>query len=240
MVIAAILAGGIGSRMGSVNTPKQYLRLGGKTILAHTAEKFLAHPEVERVLVLAPKAWLGLTKDILGRHDKLDVIEGGDSRNNTLRAALCFIEENFGGLEGRILVTHDAVRPFVTHRIISENIAAARIHGACDTVVVATDTIVRSEDGAFIQNIPPRRTMYQGQTPQSFRASRLRELMDSLLPEEEAVLTDGCMIYALRGEPVALVRGEDHNFKITYPYDMTVAHALLGLEESVDTPGDAL
>jgi len=230
MVIAAILAGGAGSRMGSVNTPKQYLRLGGKPILVHTAEKFLVHPRVGHVVVLAPHAWLGFTRDILAAHGEVAVIEGGGTRNNTLRNALRYVEETFGAEEDHILVTHDAVRPFVTHRIISDNIAAAREYGACDTVVPATDTIVSSGDGKFIDGIPPRGAMYQGQTPQSFRCNRLRELMDTLLPEEEALLTDACKIYALRGEPVALVRGEAHNIKITYPFDMTVAGALLGLE----------
>jgi 2-C-methyl-D-erythritol 4-phosphate cytidylyltransferase len=239
MIIAAILAGGVGSRMGNVNTPKQYLQLGGKPILVHTAEKFLVHPLVEHVVVLTPHAWLDFTRDILAEHLPRDrqaaVTEGGDTRNNTLRAALQYAAQRFGEQEDHILITHDAVRPFVTHRIISDNIDAARAHGACDTVVPATDTIVRSDDGEFITRIPPRKTMYQGQTPQSFRAGRLRELMDPLLPEEEAVLTDACKIYSLRGEPVALVRGEIHNIKITYPYDLTVAHALLGMEAIAST-----
>ena len=55
--------------------------------------------------------------------------------------------------------------------------------------------------------------------------------METLLPEEEAILTDACKIFSIRGEPVALVQGETHNIKITYPYDLKVANALLGLEE---------
>lgn len=240
MIIAAILGGGIGSRMGNVNMPKQYLQLGSRPILVHTVEKFLIHPQVERVVVLTPRAWLSFTQDILAEHlpkalaeaKGVSVIEGGETRNGTLRAALDYIQEQFGSEEDHILLTHDAVRPFVTHRIISDNIAAAQTHGACDTVVPASDTIVRSEDGNFISVIPPRATMYQGQTPQSFRCNKLRELMASLQAEEEAVLTDACKIYSLRGEPVALVHGEVYNIKITYPYDMKVAGALLGLEET--------
>ncbi|MDR2687716.1 MAG: 2-C-methyl-D-erythritol 4-phosphate cytidylyltransferase [Oscillospiraceae bacterium] len=235
MIIAAILGGGIGSRMGNVNMPKQYLRLGSRPILVHTVEKFFVHPQVERVVVLTPPSWLGFTRDILNEHlpkgHSVAVIAGGERRNDTLRRALDYVREKFGGEEDHILLTHDAVRPFVTHRVIGDNIAAAREHGACDTVVPASDTIVRSEDGAFISDIPPRRALYQGQTPQTFTCSKLRALMESLSPEEEAVLTDACKIYALRGEPVALVQGEVHNIKITYPFDLKVAHAMLGLEE---------
>ncbi len=235
MVIAAILAGGVGSRMGNVNMPKQYLQLGSRPIIAHTAEKFLVHPQVEHVVVLTPRAWLSFTQDTLAEHlpngHGVAVIAGGERRNDTLRNALAYIKETFGSDEDHILLTHDAVRPFVTHRIINDNIAAARSHGACDTVVPASDTIVRSEDGCFISMIPPRDTMFQGQTPQSFRCNKLQALMDSLTPEEEEVLTDACKIFSLRGEPVALVQGENYNIKITYPFDLKVAAALLGLEE---------
>ena len=235
MILAAILAGGVGSRMGNVNMPKQYLQLGSRPILVHTVEKFLVHPQVERVVVLTPSSWLGFTQDILNTHlpegHGVAVIPGGERRNDTLRCALDYVREHFGDAEDHILLTHDAVRPFVTHRVISDNIAAARAHGACDTIVPASDTIVQSNDGEFISVIPPRDSMYQGQTPQTFTCNKLRALINSLRPEEEAVLTDACKIYALRGEPVALVPGEVHNIKITYPFDLKVAHAMLGLDE---------
>ena len=73
--------------------------------------------------------------------------------------------------------------------------------------------------------------MYQGQTPQSFRAKKLKELYESLTSQEKEILTDACKILVMKGEHVHLVQGETFNIKITYPYDMTVAKALLGLEE---------
>ena len=72
--------------------------------------------------------------------------------------------------------------------------------------------------------------MYQGQTPQSFRAKKLKEQYEALNEEEKAILTDACKIMVLKGEHVHLVQGEVFNIKITYPYDMTVAKALLGME----------
>ncbi|MCL2107016.1 MAG: 2-C-methyl-D-erythritol 4-phosphate cytidylyltransferase [Oscillospiraceae bacterium] len=229
MIIAAIMAGGIGSRMGSSAMPKQYLPLGGKPILLHTVEKFLVHPQVEHVAVLTPRSWISHTKDIL-KNSAAQVIEGGETRNDTLWNALRYTEEAFGGEDDHILITHDAVRPFVTHRIISENIESAQKYGACDTVIPATDTIVESRAGTLISGIPERKTMFQGQTPQSFRTRKLRALMERLSEEESAILTDACKIFVMRGEPVAMVTGETHNIKITYPYDLKVAQALLGLD----------
>jgi len=238
MVIAAVLAGGSGSRMGNADIPKQFLLLGGRPILAHTVEKFLRHPEIDCVLVLCPKAWLAQTREMLARFlpgaEQAEVIAGGETRNGTLENALRYMEETYPQQEDAVIVTHDAVRPFLTHRIISENIAAARKYGATDTVVPATDTIVCSADGDFIDSIPPRNTMYQGQTPQAFRAGKLRRLLEILTDEERASLTDACMIFSLKGEPVYLVPGNVHNFKITYPQDLEIAQVLLRQEENAD------
>jgi 2-C-methyl-D-erythritol 4-phosphate cytidylyltransferase len=129
--------------------------------------------------------------------------------------------------EETLVVTHDAVRPFVTTRIIDDNIRAASECGACDTVVPATDTIVVSTDGTQISDIPARSQMYQGQTPQSFKAKMLQSLYESLTADEKSVLTDAAKICVMKGQPVRLVEGEVYNIKITYPYDIDVAKSLL-------------
>lgn len=231
-VIAAILAGGSGTRMGNPEKPKQYLMLGSKPIIVHTIEKFCASNLFDAVLVLCPDAWVQQTRDIIKRYapecSSVMVIPGGGTRNDTVRDAVTYLCGNYEVDEGTVLVTHDAVRPFVSHRIISENIQSARKHGACDTVIPATDTIVRSEDGEFIAEIPNRISLYQGQTPQSFNLLQLKELMESLTREEEIILTDACKIFVLRGKKVALVRGDVANMKITYPQDMRIASALMG------------
>ncbi len=141
--------------------------------------------------------------------------------------AISYIEEQGDLTEDTIIVTHDSVRPFITHRIISENVRYAQKYGACDTVIAATDTIVESRDGEIISEIPERSKMYQGQTPQSFCAVKLKNLYESLTEEEKQILTDAAKIFAIKGEKVYLVQGEVSNIKITYPYDLRVAEALI-------------
>ena len=231
-VYGAILAGGIGTRMGNVEKPKQFLEIGGRPVIIHTVEKFVVHPGFDKILILSPKAWLGYTEDILRKYipgsEAISVIEGGSTRNETIMNAIRYIERTDGLEEDTIIVTHDSVRPFVTYRILDENIRYAREYGACDTVVPASDTIVQALDNEKITDIPDRRFMYQGQTPQSFHACRLKELYENLTDQEREILTDACKILVLKGEHVHLVQGEVSNIKITYPYDITVAHALLG------------
>ena len=233
-VFGVVLAGGIGARMGNVEKPKQFLELGGKPIIIHTIEKFAVHPGFDEVLVLSPRAWVTYTQDIVRKFippvRKVTVLQGGDTRNETIMNAIRYIEEQGDLDEETVIVTHDSVRPFVTHRILEENIRYAREYGACDTVIPATDTIVESKDNTRITDITNRKYMYQGQTPQSFRAKKLKEQYEALNEEEKAILTDACKIMELKGEHVHLVQGEVFNIKITYPDDITVAKALLGME----------
>ena len=234
MVFAVICAGGIGSRMGNAEKPKQYLNVGGKPIILHTVEKFVVNENFEKVIVLVPESWISYTKDIINKYlkgiEKVEVLAGGADRNSTIMNAINYIEDKFGLDDDTIIVTHDAVRPFVTHRIIMDNIDAAVKVGACDTVIPATDTIVESLDGEKISSIPDRSKVYQGQTPQSFKAKKLKELYLSLTDEEKSILTDAAKIYLLKGEAVHLVRGEVFNIKITYPYDLTVAETLINTD----------
>lgn len=234
-IFGVVLAGGVGSRMGNVEKPKQFMEIGGKPIIIHTIEKFVVNPEFERIIVLAPKPWIKYTQDVIRRYimdaSGIDVIQGGATRNDTIMNAIRHIEECYGLDEETIIVTHDSVRPFVTHRILEDNIRYAKEMGACDTVIPATDTIVESMDNQCITNIPDRSKMYQGQTPQSFKAKKLRDVFEALSEEEKQILTDACKILVLKGEKVHLVDGEVFNIKITYPYDLRVAESLLGGEK---------
>ena len=231
MIFVAILAGGIGSRMGSTDTPKQFLNLGDKPILIHTLEKFIIMDEIDEVIVLTPQTFINHTKHLIEDYslnkDKIVVIEGGETRNDTLKNSIDYINENYSVEDDSIIITHDSVRPFVTHRIIQDNIKAAKECGACDTVIPATDTIVESRDGKIIKNIPIRDYFYQGQTPQTFKINKLNSLINDLTEDEKEILTDAAKIFVLKGEDVSLVEGDVTNIKITYPYDLKLANTIL-------------
>lgn len=181
--------------------------------------------------VLCPEQWVHHTKNLvkkyIGDTDRISVIPGGNTRNETIMNAINQIESEYEVDDETIIVTHDSVRPFVTHRIIEENIFFAQKYGACDTAVPATDTIVQSEDNQIISSVPDRSKMYQGQTPQSFGLKKLKELYLSLTEEEKQTLTDAAKIFVMKGEKVYLVEGEVSNIKITYPYDLRVAETLI-------------
>ena len=230
-VYGVVLAGGVGARMGNVEKPKQFMEVAGKPILVLVLEKFVVHPGFDQVLVLSPKPWMKYTQDLIQKYipmkERVTVLEGGSTRNETIMNAVRYLEGQGALDEDTVIVTHDSVRPFVTHRILEENIRAAQQYGACDTVIPDTDTIVQSVSHTEISDIPDRSVMYQGQTPQSCKAKKLKQVYESLTEQEKGILTDACKIFVMKGEKVRLVQGEVSNIKITYPYDLKVAESLI-------------
>lgn len=230
MIYAHIMAGGIGKRMGNTPLPKQFLKLGSKPIIVHTAEKFILNSKFEMIIVSTPEEWIAYTKQIFEKYglsdERIKIIAGGAERNDTLEKAITFISENNGiNAEDKIIV-HDAVRPFVSKRIIDDNIKALENYNAVDTVIPAFDTIVKG-DGGEIHEIPDRALMYQGQTPQSFNIQHFMNSFAKLTVEQKKVLTDSAKISLITGEKVGMVNGDLSNMKITTTYDLKIANAIL-------------
>lgn len=233
MIFAGILAGGVGSRMNIADMPKQFLDLGGRPIVIHTLEKFLLNERIDEIYVGVHPSWLTHMESLVEKYIKVKreyvhIVEGGTDRNSTIMNIVDAIEAKHGASEEHYIITHDSVRPFLTSRIINDNIDAVLKYKACDTVIPATDTIVVSENGESISNIPVRDKMYQGQTPQSFQITLLRRLYEELNEAERGILTDACKIAVVRDHPVYLVQGEPSNMKLTTISDYNVAQAMVG------------
>lgn len=231
MVIGGIVAGGVGSRMGDSKVPKQFLDIAGKPILIHTVEKFLVSPDIDHIVIGVHPDWIDYLDDLcrkyLSSSPDIVITAGGATRNDTIFNITKAAKDNFNIDNDTVFVTHDAVRPFVSLKIIAENVEAARKYGVCDTVIAATDTIIRSSNGKYITDIPLRSEMYQGQTPQSFKYGLFSEVYDSMSEEELAIATDVCKLFYLRGHKVELVEGGVFNFKVTYPFELKMARSML-------------
>ena len=235
MVFGQILAGGSGTRFGKTKLPKQFLKLGEKPIIVHTIDQFLQNPKIDKILVTVNKKWMNHTEDLIKKFypkdiNKIIVIEGGKTRNETILNGCLYAKENDS--EKALVVTHDAVRPFITQRIIDDNIEAGMRANAIDTVIPSADTIVHSIDGKEITEIPVRGEYFLGQTPQTFKAGNFIDLYNSLTEKEKDILTDACKIFVIKGKTVKLVKGEIYNMKITHLEDLEIAKAILKKEEN--------
>ncbi len=229
MIYALLLAGGSGTRMGS-DKPKQFLMLKDKPVFTYAIKTCLENKKINKVIVLTPKDWIDHAKKEIKKYLKTEeviVIAGGDTRQDTIMKGANFIEKEYGINDDDIVITHDIVRPFLTDKMLDDNIAAMKDYCAVDTVFKSTDTIVRSKDGDIIDSIPKRIEMYNGQTPQTFNLKKLITIFNSLTKEEENSLTDACKAFVLKGEKVKLVLGGDFNIKITTQKDLKLAELML-------------
>lgn len=235
-VVAVVLAGGTGTRVG-LSVPKQLLKVAGRSIIEHTIAALHESPLIDEILVLMAPGHLDAVRALVrdGRYPKVSqILEGSGTRNDTTRAAIAALTATLGEQDCHILL-HDGVRPLVSQKIIEANLAALATYDAVDTAIPSADTVIAVHPGGNeIADVPDRSTLRRGQTPQSFRLSVLREAYERAGEDPGFAATDDCTVVLryLPGIRIAVVPGEQSNLKITEPIDVHVADKLFQLASS--------
>ncbi len=226
-----ILAGGIGSRMQSPELPKQFMKIDNEPIIIKTVRNFVDFGSFRAGVICCPVDWIEYTKALLLEYgistDMVYIVPGGKNRNSSVQNGCRFLSESFYVNNDDVILTHDAVRPFINGRVIKDNIFAVENFGAANTVMPVYDSIIRTSTGDFLSEHLPRKELYRVQTPQSFRLKELENVINSLSEEELEIYTDVASIFVDRGFRVKLVEGLDSNIKITTPFDMAVAETII-------------
>jgi 2-C-methyl-D-erythritol 4-phosphate cytidylyltransferase len=233
--VAVVLAGGVGARVG-LTIPKQLIKIAGRTILEHTLAVLQGHPLVDEIVVMMAPGHLDAVHEIVrgGGYPKVTaILEGADTRNGTTERALAAIPED----DAKILF-HDAVRPLVSQRIVTDCFDALDTYGAVDVAIPSADTIIEVGPDNLIREVPPRASLRRGQTPQAFRASVIKQAYARAADDEDFVATDDCTV-VLRYSPevpIWVVAGDDRNMKVTEPIDVYIAEKLFQLSGSDAVP----
>ena len=217
--VAILLSGGVGTRLGS-ETPKQYIEVEGKPILAYTMEAMEASPLIDGIIVVAAEEWKKHVEALAktyGITKFLSVAPAGANRQRSCFAGL-LEAERLGGCENAVI--HDAVRPFVTGAIIERGLMCLEKYDAALSVIPIKDTPYLSSDGEKITSLVDRKTIYAGQTPEYFRFDQYLAAMRASSDEEIDTATGSAVIAYRRGLTVGLARGEERNFKITTSEDL--------------------
>jgi 2-C-methyl-D-erythritol 4-phosphate cytidylyltransferase len=232
-MVAVVLAGGSGQRFGG-DLPKQLHLLAGRTLIEHSVAAFEQAPGVDAIILVLPPGLVGQARErftAAGGYRKVTgVIGGGITRTDSTRCAIAALSADSAGADCNVLF-HDAARPLLDQRIISDCVSALGTDQAIGVAVPSSDTIVEVSDGV-VTAMPPRDALARCQTPQGFRLSVIRrayQLADTDHAFGQRPATDDCGIVLryLPGVPVRLVRGSERNIKITYPHDLHVAETLL-------------
>lgn len=216
---AIILAGGRGLRLAS-KTPKQFLTLGTKPVIAWSLELCDNCSEIDQIIIVVPEDCIPEINSIVstrGLKKILSPVPGGATRQESAYNALTAVDYS----PDDIIVFHDAARPFVWPETMASCIAGARQYGAAAAYVPVHDTIAEVEND-FVISVPERDRMYYAQTPQGFRYSIIKTAHDRAR-EENRVFTDDVSLVLAAGHKVKIIDGDYSNFKITTDYDYQVA-----------------
>ncbi|RWX65077.1 bifunctional 2-C-methyl-D-erythritol 4-phosphate cytidylyltransferase/2-C-methyl-D-erythritol 2,4-cyclodiphosphate synthase [Mesorhizobium sp. M4B.F.Ca.ET.089.01.1.1] len=226
-VAVVIVAAGRGARAGQANGPKQYQRIGGRAVIAHTLETFLAHPRTGPVIVAIHADDGELFRNAAGASaDRVLAVTGGDSRQASVRLGLLALRDS---APGRVLV-HDAVRPFVDATLIDRTIdAIGERQGALPALPVA-DTLKRESAAGMIEETVSRNGLHAAQTPQGFPFWPLLAAHEKAHHLGKADFTDDAAIAEWAHIPVKLVPGSPDNIKLTWARDIAMADQRLSGE----------
>ncbi len=230
-VIVLIPAAGMGRRMGG-GINKQYLKLAGQPILAHTLALFDSHPLVDHIYVIAPQEDIDFCLREVVEPCRLTkvrrIVPGGAERQDSVRNGLGACEAEAED----IVLIHDGVRPFFPADLLQEVIDKATQVGASVVGVPVKDTIKEVSDG-LIQGTPERRRLWKAQTPQAFRYALISEAHRRAQVEGYLGTDDASLVERL-GRKVAMVEGDYRNIKITTPDDLVLAGAFLKTRGGID------
>jgi 2-C-methyl-D-erythritol 4-phosphate cytidylyltransferase len=234
---ALLLAGGSGTRMAAATGGgnKVLLDLGGEPVLCHSLRTLLGSRCFDRVVLVhrdEDRARLEERLDSGGLAGSVDWVVGGKERFDSVHAGLEFLSKV--GAPKNVLI-HDSARPFVTTAMIEESLAKAAEFGASTVAVPLSDTLKR-EDGGFLVETLPRKHLYRIQTPQAFDFQLLFAAHKRFRNAPDPMVTDDCMLLEKEGRGIAIVSGCESNIKITTPFDLKLAQAIL--EERRNAAGE--
>jgi 2-C-methyl-D-erythritol 4-phosphate cytidylyltransferase len=221
-----IVAAGSGSRVGG-NELKQFRWVGGKPMLLHSVQMFHQRADVAMVVCVLPKAFVGDPPPWLFQCDteRLLISVGGRERTESVANGLEDLPD-----EVRIVLVHDAARPFVSGAMVDRVVAEARAGRGAVAALPVVDTLKEVDDDGRVVRTVERARLWRAQTPQGFPRD-LIEQAHARARAERISTTDDAALFERLGLPVTVVRGSERAMKITDEDDFARAEALFAVPE---------
>jgi 2-C-methyl-D-erythritol 4-phosphate cytidylyltransferase len=225
MIVAIIAGAGLGNRMCS-RTPKIFMKLQGKPIGYYAARTLADIEEIQQIVFTVPPGWINRARKISsGWEIPLSIIEGADTRQNTVFKALQTLPQNT-----KMVVVHDGARPLGSAKIVRAVIEGAREHGACVPTLPSEETIKLVRGERVVETLN-RDQIHSVQTPQAFYFDVIFEAHKHAFERRWRATDDATLVERI-GRPVATVPGERTNIKITHPLDLKIAGLMMKIKQT--------
>ena len=224
--IAIILASGSSERLSNLKTVKQFTKIAGKMVIEHTLDVFEKNKTINEIIIVTKDEYKPICYDLADKNNykKISkILTGGKTRQESSRIAIMAAKAD----DNDNILIHDAVRPFISDKIIDDCINALENYSAVDVAIPSADTIIQVNNGNLIENIPKRKYLRRGQTPQAFKYGIIKKAHVLAQNDTNLEVTDDCgLIKYFNLCDVFVVDGDDYNIKITYPIDIDIADKL--------------
>lgn len=232
MVIALILSGGTGKRMGT-DIPKQYIKVNGRPVISWCMECLAAHPDIDAIQIVAEEMWRDTISECMEYTDEnpdyvnfagkfKDKFKGfsspGENRQLSILNGLEDIR-SYAAYSDYVLV-HDAARPLLSAQMVTDCLRAVIGHDGVIPVLPMKDTVYLSENGKTITSLLNRSQIYAGQAPELFVLGKYYEANTRLMPDEIMKINGSTEPAVLAGMDIAMIPGDEGNFKITTKADL--------------------
>lgn len=231
--IALIIAGGVGARMHQ-DIPKQFLNVYDKPVIVYTMEAFQKHPDIDSIFVVCLDGWHDVLKAYakqFGISKLEDVVPGGLNGQDSIRNGITAINKKYND-DSDIVLIHDAIRPMVSQKIISDNIKVCREYGNAITVVPCTAAMLKTFDGLSSEEQVPRNNLKITQTPQAFFVKDIVEMHKIALERGITNSVASCTMYIELGRKLFMSEGSEKNLKLTTVEDVEIFKSLLDSQKA--------
>lgn len=239
MNIAVIFAGGVGLRMHSKDTPKQFLSLHGKPIIIHTLEHFQNCNRIDAIVISCVEGWIPYLRKLLEQYHMSkvrEVVSGGETGQLSIYNGLT-AAKRAAGEEKSVVLIHDGVRPLIDEKLITDNIDCVMQHGSAITACGVKETIAIVNETGMIETIQERANSRVAKAPQSFWLDDLLAAHNQAISEGKLNFIDSCTLMTHYGHLLHIVEGSYENIKITTPEDFYSMRAILDAKENAQIYG---
>lgn len=239
MNYAVVFAGGVGSRMKGAQVPKQFLEVGGKSIIIRTILNFENNDNIDGICVICIESWIDKLKTMLVEENIKKVkwvVPGGQTGQQSIYGGLKAIYDDSANPSEDIVLISDGVRPFLGENIIEKNIECVKKHGTSVTVCPVAETIVEINENGEIENIPQRSKCYLSKAPQGFYLDQIISAHNKAIDENRFDCTNSAELMRRYGHRIYTVEDNDFNIKITTPMDYLLMNAMLqyGVKDTIE------
>ena len=237
MNIAVIFAGGVGKRMNTNGTPKQFLNVNGIPIIIHTLKIFEKCSEIDYIVIACLESYIQMLQELVMEHrlrKVYKIVPGGETGQDSIYHGLQAAQE----IEGteKIVLIHDGVRPLIDESLIRRNIESVRAHGTAISAVPARETIIQIQNGNQVASVTNREATFLARAPQSFYLEDILHFYQKA-EKEHLRFIDSCTLMLHYGQKLHTVETDSQNIKITTPDDYYIFKALLSARENAQVLG---